>query len=449
MVARLQVPVQYMTLSGGFAGTDQTVALMSQIAMGPYGSRSPKINQLAVQILKSARVRGKDYIGEMVAIHNWVRDNIRYTRDVVGQETLYPPEYVAFTTQAGDCDDMSMLEAALLGSVGIPTRFKVLGQSPGSYSHVYLQARPGATQWISLDPIMSDKPAGWEAPPETRVISKTFPENTPDGLDTTMTRNMNGLGYHIADQRMVSHLSPDPGQAPPSPNYVSMDSMLDTDLPIESITNNQPAFPQNAHGNRVPPPTLQWRGAPLDNRSQMPAWAYARMQQDQNDQDSMEHAAMAPMNGLADLMGPDQLAALGDMAVNMEPVQGNMQRPSLAQVPEGIDTMFGRRGLVMRGDTGDRIIYHGLTALNERPPISAVKGLAGVVRSGALPGMGYLGGRFLSGPGLADLGDDAAPAPAPVAVYAAPASSGASAQTLLGIGLLALGGYLFLKRRRA
>jgi len=67
----VQVPVRFMTLSGGFVGTDQTVALMSQLAMGPYGARSPKIQASAVKILKAAQVAPKDYTSEMVAIHNW------------------------------------------------------------------------------------------------------------------------------------------------------------------------------------------------------------------------------------------------------------------------------------------------------------------------------------------------------------------------------------------
>jgi len=446
-----RVPVRYMTLSGGFQGTDQTVAIMSQLAMGPFGSRSPKIQQSAVQILKATGVQPKDYTGEMVAIHNWVRDHIRYTRDVVGQETLYPPEYVMYQTQAGDCDDMSMLVAALLGSVGIPTRFKVIGQTLGSYSHVYLEAKPRDT-WIPLDPIMANKPAGWEAPPSTAVITKTFPENTPDGLDTTMSRNINGMGYYIADQRMVSHLSPAPPQAQPSPNYVSMDSMLDTDLPIESISNNQPAFPQNAHYNRVPGPTLMRRGPQLMDNTQVPAWAYAQMQQDQDDQASMEHAAMAPMQGLNDLMGPDELAALGDLRVLGDMISPNMQRPALAQTPEGIDTMFGRRGLVVRSDTGDRIIYHGLTALSERPPIRAVPGMAGIQPGGALPGMGrlrrnqgVLAGRGMSGPGMAALADDAT---VPVMVTApAPVAAAPSHGTMMfGLAALAAGIYMFMKR---
>jgi hypothetical protein len=99
------VPVEYRLLADGFRGTDATVELMRQLTTGQYGTRSPKIRALAINILKQARVPEKDYPAEMVAIHNWVRDNVRYTRDVHGQETLCPPEEIAFNTKSGDCLD--------------------------------------------------------------------------------------------------------------------------------------------------------------------------------------------------------------------------------------------------------------------------------------------------------------------------------------------------------
>ena len=143
MLASGNVPIQFMQVPNGFRGTDATVRLMSQLSHGRYGSRSPKIRALAINILRTRGVPEKQYKAEMNALYEWVRDNIRYTRDVAGQETLCPPEEIAFNSQAGDCDDKSVLLAGLLGSVGIATRYKTIGVTPTSYSHVYIQARPG------------------------------------------------------------------------------------------------------------------------------------------------------------------------------------------------------------------------------------------------------------------------------------------------------------------
>jgi transglutaminase-like putative cysteine protease len=86
---------------------------------------------------RTLTIAGKNYPAEVLAIHRWVQNNIRYTRDSVGQETVQTPEHTAFVNQAGDCDDFSVLEAALLGALGHPTRFITIGYSPKAFSHLY------------------------------------------------------------------------------------------------------------------------------------------------------------------------------------------------------------------------------------------------------------------------------------------------------------------------
>jgi hypothetical protein len=431
-----RVPVQYMTLPGGNAGTDGTVALMRKLAVGRYGSRSPKIRALAINILRRAGVPEKDYLAETVALHNWVRDNIRYTRDVAGQETLSPPEEVAFNTKAGDCDDKSILLAALLGAVGIVTRFKVLGVTRDRYSHVYLQANVNG-QWMTLDPIMKDKPAGWEAPAHMRALEKTYPENIPEGMN--MQRNVNGLGY-VADPRIVSHLEDEPGSVRRANTpYVAMNSFLDNDAPIEQLSNNSPAFPQDQNMPPVMPrPRLQQvRPILRDMRNRL---ASRSVVTDEAEAYAHEHAAMNPGHGMNDVMLPEQLAAMGVGEMDQQPLP-YMQRDPLVVEPEGIDVMYGRNALVMRGDRGDRINYRGLWALSEQPPIRRIEGVGGGPRS-MVPGMGYLGRRSASGPGLADLADatEAAQDPNATAPAARPGLG------LVGLLALAAGVYILCRK---
>jgi predicted transglutaminase-like cysteine proteinase len=182
--------VHRATLSQGKRGTAETVAIMARLAMGEWGARSERIRALALAILRDARVAGKNYPAEVLAVHRWVQNSIRYTRDPVGQETVQTPEYTAFVNQAGDCDDFSVLEAALLGALGHPTRFITVGYSPKAFSHVFLEANIQG-RWIPLDPIMADKPAGWEAP--NPVIRKVFPTNRAEGFDPA-AENLDGLG---------------------------------------------------------------------------------------------------------------------------------------------------------------------------------------------------------------------------------------------------------------
>lgn len=193
------VPVSRSVLPEGEAGVDVTVQKMAELAHSQWGSKSARIRALAMNIINRARVPQKDYYGEIVAIHNWVKNplNIRYFRDPVGQETLATPEQTAFNLKGGDCDDKTVLEMALLGAVGIPTYPVVVGTSPGSYSHVYLHAvvPPGrhrkAGQVVPLDPIMP-WPAGAEA--KSIKAKKTYPElANPLGLQGNA---MSGLGAY-------------------------------------------------------------------------------------------------------------------------------------------------------------------------------------------------------------------------------------------------------------
>jgi len=333
-----------------------------------------------------------------------------------------------------NCDDKAALLAALLGSVGIITRFKVLGVTKDRFSHVYLQAQV-AGQWMTLDPIMRQHPAGWEAPAHMRKIEKVYPDNIPEGM--AMPRGVNGLGF-VGDPRIVSHLEQEPtGARRANTPYVSMNSFLDNDAPIEQLSNNSPAFPQDQNiGPRMPVPHMKRMRANLyDMRNRL---ASNSVQTDEQLMDEHVDAAMSPGYGMNDVMLPDELAGMGIGEMDQQP-QEYMQRPAIAVEPQGIDVQFGRNALVMRSDRGDRMLYRGLWAMNEQPPIRRI-GL------GELPGArGHLGRRRMSGPGLADLADatDAAADPN-MSTSAAPARGGA----LIGLVLLAAGAYLFCRKAR-
>ncbi len=393
------VPVTYSVLSDGIRGTDETVQMMTKLAMGIYGARSPKIRALAINILTRAGVPEKKYELEMEAIHNWVRDSIRYTRDVAGQETLLPPEETAFNSKAGDCDDKSSLEAALLGAIGIPTRFVVVGVDTTTFSHVYLQARPRA-EWISLDPIMKDKPAGWECPASRVKSRKVYPLNQSEEvhMNGNNLRGLQGapLGY-VGDPRVTSHLDTQKPLGKPAPAYVVMDSMLDQDAPMEQISRNLPAFPQQDVNQMRRPvarsikPVL--RSIANANGQARPAHRSAAISVEQEHETQAEilDAAMNPMNGLMDdLMTPDRLAGVRS-GIDRQRASPNMQRPALAQTPEGVDVLFTRPNMVARFNKHDHVVFRGMYALSEKPPIrpyTGVEGMIGVQEGAGMPGMG-------------------------------------------------------------
>lgn len=104
----------------------------------------------------------KDENAEAIALFDWVRDYIRYQRDVVGVEVLSNP-VVTMQRMVGDCDDQATLLATFFESAGYPTRFVIAGySSPGLFEHVYLQVLIHS-QWIDADPteeqfVLGDSP---------------------------------------------------------------------------------------------------------------------------------------------------------------------------------------------------------------------------------------------------------------------------------------------------
>jgi len=86
------------------------------------------------------------------AVYNWVNHNIAYVRDPDAVEYLQsPPKTLQYGY--GDCDDLATLSAALLSSIGVPTRFKVVKADPrnrGSFSHVYVEYLDRG-EWIPFD----------------------------------------------------------------------------------------------------------------------------------------------------------------------------------------------------------------------------------------------------------------------------------------------------------
>lgn len=132
---------------------------MRDLVRSEHGRKSPIIRAKAVEIVRY--VPAKDHRGRIHAIWEWVKDHVTYIRDIHEVETLHWPTQV-LEQMYGDCDDQAMLVAALLESVGIPTRFKAVGFSPGQLSHVYAQARLGSG-WIALETTQPVK-LGWQPP---------------------------------------------------------------------------------------------------------------------------------------------------------------------------------------------------------------------------------------------------------------------------------------------
>lgn len=113
------------------------------------GKRNPAVRQAASELVQG--LRQKDWLAEIRAIHSFVQNRIRYTRDIRGVETLQIPERTLLN-EMGDCDDKSVLAASLLEAIGHPTRFAAVAFQPGRFSHVFPETKLSANdKWIAVE----------------------------------------------------------------------------------------------------------------------------------------------------------------------------------------------------------------------------------------------------------------------------------------------------------
>src|SRR5579872_6161298 len=90
----------------GKAGALQTLQLMAELARS--GSQTAAVRNKAVSLTK--RLLQKDFRGEACACLGFVRDQIRYVRDIYDVETIAAPAWL-LQIGAGDCDDKATLLA--------------------------------------------------------------------------------------------------------------------------------------------------------------------------------------------------------------------------------------------------------------------------------------------------------------------------------------------------
>ena len=160
---RLVIPhTRVLRVPKGAAGTLTTARIIARLILD--GAKDFYVRQKAIRIFRAYGVRAKDRFGEVCALFDWVRRNVRYTRDIFRVELLHGARRM-LELRAGDCDDMTILLGAMLVSTGHPVRLVLTGfrqNKPHVYSHIYPEVNVRG-RWIAIDATASH-PIGW-APP--------------------------------------------------------------------------------------------------------------------------------------------------------------------------------------------------------------------------------------------------------------------------------------------
>jgi hypothetical protein len=166
------------TVGDGIIGNVDTIKIMTKMAR--EGSKNPLVRRLATNILNHDKIPSHYYLEEARAIGKFVQSHVRYVKDIAGVETLHSPDMlIRMMTDVGytaaDCDDMALLIASMLLSIGIVPKFRAVRyNSPtGPYNHIYVVVyennitdtmSPSPTKRLALDAIVKDRPMGFEVP---------------------------------------------------------------------------------------------------------------------------------------------------------------------------------------------------------------------------------------------------------------------------------------------
>lgn len=134
----------------GAAGIVQTMGLM----------RSMTNQAISHPLIRQHAARATEHVGRgdqkqaALAIGEWVRAKVRYVPDPLHNEHLTNPITMASAIAEGkkvfgDCDDMSMLVAAMAKSIGMQPVFHGVGRG-GKFHHVYTEVAG-----VAVDPTVS------------------------------------------------------------------------------------------------------------------------------------------------------------------------------------------------------------------------------------------------------------------------------------------------------
>jgi transglutaminase-like putative cysteine protease len=157
-------PAQVLaSIPDGQDGIRETLKVMRDWAVA--GSQTPAVRDQAVNIV--FYIPKGAWVGKAKALWQWVKANIKYIPDPYGTEQLHWAATV-LSQRYGDCDDQTILMAAMLLAVGIPTRIMAVAlNQAGVFEHVFAQAYLG-NDWVTME-TTEDKPFGWSPP---NIISR-------------------------------------------------------------------------------------------------------------------------------------------------------------------------------------------------------------------------------------------------------------------------------------
>jgi hypothetical protein len=137
----------------------QTLQEMKRIVIEAIHSQIPR--QAAINLIQSSHVPDPELF--VACLRNWIEKHVTIV-DEFEELLISPSAMIAQVSHIGqtfgDCDDVAMLSAAILASIGARVRLlAVFPQQDGSYAHVISQYAFGRDEdWHDFDGTISFVP---------------------------------------------------------------------------------------------------------------------------------------------------------------------------------------------------------------------------------------------------------------------------------------------------
>src|SRR5882724_7000750 len=122
---RFVVPrIRIVRVPKGPRGTIASADLIAKLIR--EGAQDFYVRQKAIEIFREASAALKDRWAEVCALFNWVRNNIRYTRDIFRTELLHTARRMG-ELLAGDGVDLTILRGEISIAAGDAVRRELTG----------------------------------------------------------------------------------------------------------------------------------------------------------------------------------------------------------------------------------------------------------------------------------------------------------------------------------
>jgi len=146
--------------------SDAELKAINQIAtLIKQGRDNKEIQDITRQVIVQENIKFGDNIGELDAIYGFVQGRVRYIRDPYGKDIYQSAGDTLFERKTGDCEDLTILIAAMTMTIGYPIGFKLVSISGEIWDHIYpLAGIPpeGPTKWVAMDATISNGRLGAE-----------------------------------------------------------------------------------------------------------------------------------------------------------------------------------------------------------------------------------------------------------------------------------------------